>query len=133
MAAQKIADITLEKKSGTILTLKTNQKYVDNDVYFNIGTPTAVISGSSGAADVDVESTDSSSINGVNISDVIGEKATTEPSSGYFIRMKASGSVTPTVSQAGWIESGGIDPASATATKFFPVTGATVTQNAPTG
>lgn len=125
-------DITLTKKSGTILTLSTDDKYVDKDIQFTLGVQSAALSGTSGSADADVESTDSSSVGGVNISGVIGDKTTTEPSSGYYIRVKATGSVTPNVSTAGWLDAGELPSASATATKFFPVTGATVTQNAPT-
>lgn len=34
--ATKIADITLSKQVGTVLTLKTKGKFVDDDVYFNL-------------------------------------------------------------------------------------------------
>ena len=32
----KLGDITISKKEGTVLTLSTNKKYVNDDIYFNI-------------------------------------------------------------------------------------------------
>lgn len=116
-----IGDITITKKSGTILTLATNKTYVDKDVEFTIGAQSAVAAGNTAAADADVESTDDGNVGGVNISDAIGTKQTTEPSSGYYIRVLASGSGSSKVTTPGWLDAGALAPASTTSTKFFPV------------
>ena len=132
MAITKLADITLAKQSGTTLTLNTEGKYVASDVQFGLSAKSATIVAGTANADVDISSTDSSSIGGVNISASIGEKATSEPTSGYYICLIASGSGRSQVSEAGWVGTGSLSAASTTATKYFPITAATITQNAPT-
>lgn len=117
--------ITITKRVGTLLTLATDDKYVDKDIQFTIDAQSAAVAGSSAAADADVEST-SGSGSGVNISDVIGTKTTTQPSSGYYLRVKATGTGSFNVTTPGWIDAGGSSTSiEANETLFFPVTGGT--------
>ena len=78
------------------------------------------------SADVSVNTTDGSNA-GVNIFGVVGTKATTEPTSGYYIAMTASGSGSSKVTTAGWLQTGALTAASTTATKYFPITAAGIT------
>lgn len=78
------------------------------------------------SADVNVNTTDGSNA-GVNIFSVVGTKATTEPTSGYYIAMTASGSGSSKVTTAGWLQTGALTAASTTATKYFPITAAGIT------
>ncbi len=119
-------DITITKRVGTLLTLDTDAKYVDKDVQFTIGVQSAASAADTTEADADVEATDSGSIGGINISNVIGAKSDSEPSSGYYIRVKATGSGSSKVTTPGWLDAGSMEEATATATKFFPVDAAAI-------
>ena len=125
------ADITLVKQTGTVLTVCADQTYVDGDPVFNLSVQGGTTAAGSASADVDVSSTQGTA-GGTNISGVIGTKASSEPSSGYYIRMDATGSGNSQVSTAGWIGAGSMATASASATKYFPIDAGSVTQNAPT-
>ena len=118
--------ITITKQNNTTLTLNTQNKFVDYNPQFVIDVQEAVTAANTATADVSVDSTAGSSA-GVNISGVIGTKTTTEPATGYYIRMDASGSGSSQVTAAGWVATGTLETASTTATKYFPVTAATVT------
>ena len=66
--------------------------------------------------------TDDGSNAGVNIFATLGAKATTEPSSGYYLAFKATGSGSSKVTTAGWFQTGALDAASTTSeTKYYPV------------
>ncbi len=97
-----------------------------SDLYY-IPITSGVAAADSASADVNVYTTDGSNA-GVNISGAIGTKATTEPSSGYYIAMTASGSGTAQVTTAGWFPTGSLSGATAstTATKYFPITAAVI-------
>ena len=110
--------ITISKRLGTLLTLSTDDKFVDKDIQFEINAQSAAVAAVSATADASVEST-SGSGSGVNISNVIGTKSTTEPSSGYYVRVKATGSGSYSVTTPGWIDSGA--SASTDETVYFPV------------
>lgn len=125
------ADITLVKQTGTVLTVCADQTYVDGDPVFNLSVQGGTTAAGSASADVDVSSTQGTA-GGTNISGVIGTKASSEPSSGYYIRMDATGSGNSQVSTAGWIDAGSMATASASVTKYFPIDAGSVTQNAPT-
>lgn len=121
MSATKLGDITLTKQTGTILTLNTNKKYVNNDVSFDIDVQ-------AGAGTVTIASTDAtvqSDSSGRNISDVVGTKTSSAPSSGYYLKLDASGTGSSVVTTAGWLDAGSIGTASATGTFYFPIQSAT--------
>lgn len=118
-------EIILNKQTST-LTLDTDNKYVDKDIQFYLTVQSGTAGAGSIEADVDVQSGGTN-----NISSVIGTKSTTQPS-GYYIKLEASGSGSPTISTAGWIDAGSMTPATATAVKYFPIAAASVTQNTPT-
>lgn len=118
-------DVTLTKRTGTKLNLPLTGKYGDREVEFTLGVQSAVAAGDTAAADADVVS--GSTAGGTNISGVIGQKTTTEPSSGYFIRVDASGSGNSKITSAGWIDTGSLSAAQATATKYFTVNAAGIT------
>lgn len=76
----------------------------------------------SATADIDISSTDGSN-NGVNIWSAIGIKATTEPTSGYYVAFTASGGGNSKVTTAGWFQKGSLTSASTTSgIKYFPIT-----------
>ena len=118
-------EIVITKQTGTLLTLATDETYVDKDIQFSIDAQGGTIANSA-SADVNVEST-SGSAGGTNISSVIGQKTTTEPSSGYYIRMKAAATGSSEVTSGGWVDTGDQGSASAEAVKYFPVDAATAT------
>lgn len=121
--ATKLGDITLAKQEGTILTLATEGKYVNDNVYFSLGV-------SSGAATVTVASTDAEVVDDSvnrNVVSIIGNKSTSAPQSGYYIKVEASGTGTSTVTTAGWLATGSLGTASATNGFYFPVQAASIT------
>ena len=117
-------EITLAKRIGTLLTLQTDDTYVDRDVKFTLNVQSGAGAANTASADASVEST-SGSAGGINISGAIGTKTTTEPSSGYYIRVKATGSGSSQVTTAGWLDTGAMGTASANTTVYFPITEAT--------
>lgn len=125
------AEITVSKKTGTLVTLLTDDKYCDSNQQITINVQEGTGAANTASADVNVSSTQGSA-GGTNISSIVGNKSGTEPSSGYYIRMDASGSGSSKVTNAGWFDAGNLDAASAQATKYFPITEGSVTQNAPT-
>ena len=117
----KVDDITITKQTGTRLTLNQQGKYVAYDGYFDIAVRT-------GVGTVTVASTDAtiqSDASGRNISGVIGTKSQSAPSSGYYLKVDASGSAGCSVSTAGWFNTGEIGTASASGSFYFPVNTAT--------
>ena len=124
-------DILISKQLGTVLTLHTDKTYVDKDIQLTINVQSAAEAADTASADADVVST-SGSAGGTNIGGSIGTKTTTEPSTGYYIRLTASGSGSSKVTSAGWLATGSLTTASTTSTLYFPIDAATVTQNAPT-
>lgn len=85
-----------------------------------------VAAANTASADVNIYTTDGNNA-GVNISGVVGTKTTTEPTSGYYIAMTASGSGNSKVTTAGWFQTGALTTASTTATKYFPITAGSCT------
>ena len=119
--ATKLGDITLSKKTGTTLTLNTNKKYVNDNVFFDIDVQ-------SGAGTVTIASTDASiesDASGRNISGIVGTKGSSAPSSGYYLKINASGTGSSAVTTAGWLDTGSIGTASATGSFYFPIDSAT--------
>lgn len=117
-------EITLAKRIGTLLTLQTDDKYVDRDVKFTLNVQSGAGAANTASADASVEST-SGSAGGTNISGAIGTKSSTEPSSGYYIRVKATGSGSSQVTTAGWLDTGAMGTASTDAVVYFPIAEAT--------
>ena len=115
-------DITLAKQIGTLLTLSTSENYVDKDVELTLNVQSGAGAANTASADASVES---ASTTGGNISSVIGTKTTTEPASGYYIRIKAIGSGSSKITTAGWLGTGNLEGASAESTVFFPIALAT--------
>ena len=122
--ADYTGEITLAKQIGTLLTLYTDETYCDRDIQFSLNVQSGAGAANTASADANVEST-ASSTSGVNISDAIGTKSSTEPTSGYFIRIKATGSGSSQVTTAGWLDTGSMGTATADSTVFFPVSEAT--------
>lgn len=117
---------TVNTQTGSYILLSTANKYLDKDIKITTNVQSAVPAANTASADVNVSTTDGSNA-GVNISGVVGTKATTEPTSGYYIAMTASGSGSSKITTAGWIGTGALNVASTTATKYFPITGASLT------
>ena len=99
---------------------------------------TGVAAANASAASITIETTDDSSKAGVNVQSILGTAADSEPTSGYFLRIKANGSGSSKVTTAGWFPTGALATSSTSTTKFYPVTAAageitgtnTVTPNA---
>ena len=119
-------DITLTKQTGTVLTLSTAEKYVDRAIQFGLEVQSGASAADVAEANAYVESTDDAGSGGVNISGVIGNKTTTEPSSGYFIRVRATASGNSRITTAGWMDAGSLASASDEETMFFPVNAASL-------
>ena len=122
-----LGSITLTKQTGTLLTLATDDTYVDDDIQFTIGVQSGAGAAGSASADANVESTDDSSVGGTNVYSAIGTKQSTEPTSGYYIRIGASATGNSQITTAGWLDAGSLQAASATATVFYPVDAAQAT------
>ena len=123
MSSTKIDDITVTKQTGTTLTLNQKGTYVPYDGYFNIAVQ-------GGAGTVTIASTDASvesDSSGRNISGIIGTKASSVPSSGYYLKVAASGTGSSTITTAGWLDSGSLGTATASGSFYFPVNSATAT------
>ena len=125
------ADVTITKRTGTVLTVLTNEKYCDENHAFNLSVQQGTGAANAASADVDAVTT-AGSAGGTNVSDILGTKTGTEPSSGYYVRMNAQASGSSKITGAGWMDTGNLAPASAQETKYFPVAAGGVTQNAPT-
>ena len=113
----KLGDLTITKQSGTVLTLSTDKRYVNDNVYFNIGVQ-------QGAGAVTIASTDAeiqTDANVRNISGSIGTKATSAPSSGYYFKVGASGTGSSTITTAGWLDTGSMGTATASESYYFPI------------
>ena len=91
--------------------------------------PIASGSATAGAAAADVELFDvDGSNNGKNISASVGTKVTTEPTSGYYVAFKASGSGNSKITTAGWFQKGDLTTSTTTSNvKYFPIETGTVT------
>ena len=111
-----IGEITLQKQLDTMLTLNTLGKYMDQSPQFKIGVLSGAAAAGSAAASADVSSGGSG-----NIEDVIGTKTTTEPSSGYYIKLNVTGSGNSQITTAGWLNAGALATASTSGTYYFPV------------
>ena len=121
MSATKLGDINLTKQTGTVLTLSTEHKYVNNDVFFNISVQEGAATATIASTDASIES----DLSGRNISGIIGTKASSVPSTGYYLKVDATGTGSSAVTTAGWVNTGNIGTASATGSFYFPVTEAT--------
>lgn len=109
-------DITLAKKTGTVLTLHTLGKYVDKSIQFGLGVQSGAGAADTASADADVVSTGTGNIGGI-----VGAKQSTAPASGPYLHIRASGSGSSKVTTAGWLDTGALSAASAQADKYFPV------------
>ena len=102
--------LTLTKKSGTKITLETDDSYVDKDVELTLNVQSGAGAANTASADANVESDETSR----NISSAIGAKSDTAPASGYYLRVGASGSGSSKVTTAGWLDTGNLPTASTT-------------------
>ena len=111
---------TLAKQIGTLLSLSTGSNYVDKDIELTLNVQSGAGAAGSASADANVESGGTG-----NISAVVGEKSTTAPSSGYYLKVGASASGNSQVTTAGWLNTGTLGTASDSKTLYFPVESAT--------
>lgn len=93
---------------------------------------TGVAAANASAASITIETTDDSSKAGVNVQSILGTAADSEPTSGYFLRIKADGSGSSKVTTAGWFPTGALATSSTSTTKFYPVTAAAATVSGTT-
>ncbi len=116
----KIDDLTITKGTGTVLTLNAGGKYVADNSFFNIDVRQGVGAVTVASTDASVESDAS----GRNISGVIGQKTTSAPATGYYLKVQASGTGESTITTAGWLDTGSMGTATATSDKYFAVSAA---------
>lgn len=116
----KIDDLTITKGTGTILTLNAGGKYVAANSFFNIDVRQGVGAVTIASTDASVESDAS----GRNISGVIGQKSSSAPATGYYLKVQASGTGESTITTSGWLDTGSMGTATATSDKYFPVSAA---------
>lgn len=80
----------------------------------------------SALAEIGVITADGSAA-GINVSSILGTRATTEPTTGYYIALSATGSGSSKISQAGWFPLNAVlTTASTTITRYFPITQGTL-------
>lgn len=116
----KIDDLTITKGTGTVLTLNAGGKYVADNSFFNIDVRQGVGAVTVASTDASVESDAS----GRNISGIIGQKTTSAPATGYYLKVQASGTGESTITTAGWLDTGSMGTATATSDKYFAVSAA---------
>lgn len=118
---------TVNQQAGSYILLSTANKYVDKDIKIITNVKLATSAKDTASASTSLYTTDGSNA-GVNIgatSGVVGTKATTEPASGYYIAVTASGSGNSKITGAGWIAAGSLAAATATSTEYYPIQTAT--------
>ena len=113
-------NLTIQKKQNTILTMLTEDKYVDQDIEFTIDVCPATVGTPSVSADSD-KNTAEGPAGGVNISNILGTKVNSEPMTGYYVRIDTSASGTTPVTASGWIDSGNLN-ANVNISRYFPIT-----------
>ena len=114
---------TVNQQSGSYILLSTANKYVDKDIKITTNVKLATSAADTATANTDLFTTDGSNA-GVNIgavSGVVGAKATTEPTSGYYIAVTASASGNSKITDAGWIAAGSLTAATASQTQYYPI------------
>lgn len=138
------ASIELTKKTGTIIKLNTDNKYLTKDIWLTMSAQSgsATVTGTAVAEKATINNKDTSTVSGAtNISGSLGNTTTTAPSSGYFICLTANApattlSMTKTINTSGWIDSISSISASASTTAntngdkhYIPVTKAVTGNN----
>ena len=130
---QFASTFTVNQQSGSYILLSTANKYVDKDIKITTNVKSAVAAANTASADANVYTTNGSNA-GVNIgkiTSVVGTKATTEPTSGYYIAINASGSGSSKITTAGWIGTGALTAATTNNNiKYFPIRTAKATVTA---
>lgn len=109
--------------ANTQITASASTSATTGSVYY-IPITTGVGAANTSSADITIESTDDSSKAGINISSALGTAVSSEPTSGYYLRIKADGSGSSKVTTAGWFPTGALTASSTSTTKFYPVTAA---------
>ena len=117
----------LEQLVGLLLEIKQQLEKVtiNKSSVTYVPVNSAELSATNATADVSVYTTDGSEA-GENISAIVGEKATSEPTSGYYLAFTGSGSGgSAAVSKAGYAPTTLSKSVSVTSkTKYFPITAA---------
>lgn len=120
---------TLTKQNGSKFNFSTGGKYVDKDINLTINVKNATATSNSASANAALFSTDGSA-GGINIYSSMGEVTESEPSSGYYVGITASGSGNSKITSAGWINTGTLGTASTTKNKYFVINSAAFTVTA---
>ena len=116
-------NITIIKKENSLLTLNTANKYIEDDIKFNINVqPAESTLNVSLASNLQQTPAEHS---GKNIAEIFGEKTLTEPNAGYFIRLQTANSSNVTLQQGGWLNQDDIPAQTIYETSYYPVSEAT--------
>ena len=114
---------TVNQQSGSYILLSTANKYLNKDIQITTNVKQAVSTSDTASADTTLYTTDGSNA-GVNIgavTNVVGTKVTTEPTSGYYVALTVSGSGNSKITTAGWIATGSLGTASTSETQYYPI------------
>lgn len=115
-------------KEDTQITASAATTSKTGSIYY-IPITKGIAEANTSSASITIEETDDSSKGGKNIQSVLGDAVTSEPTSGYFLRIKANGSGSSKVTTAGWFPTGALATSSTSTTQFYPVTAASVTHS----
>ena len=109
--------LTISGSGNYNYLLRTKDTYLNKDITITTSTAAAVAAADNANADVTLFTTDGSNA-GINISAIVGTKATAEPTSGYYLAFKGSGR--SKITTAGWIGTGALNTSTSDA-KYFPI------------
>lgn len=123
---------TVNQQAGSYILLSTANKYVDKDIKITTNVKLATAEANIANADINISTADSSNA-GINISSIVGEKTTIEPTNGYYVAFTATGSGSSKITDAGWLATGILPEAFVVSDiKYFPISEATLTFNGGT-
>lgn len=118
---------TADQSGSAETTLNTAGTFLDKNIKATITVPAGQATTDTAAADANIFSTDGASA-GINIAGVIGTKTNTEPISGYYVAVNATGSGGSQITRSGWFNAGSLPAASSNDNiRYFPISTATVT------
>ena len=94
---------TIESNGDWTAILSTQNTFIDKNIAVKITTPLGTLGTGTATADVEVSNAKGSNNNSTNIHAALSDTTDTEPTTGYYIALNASGSGTAVVSKAGWL------------------------------
>lgn len=114
---------TVNTKTGSYIILSTANTYVNKNIKITTNVKSAVAVADTATADTTLYTIDGANagVNIGNVTNVVGTKTTTEPSSGYYLAVTASATGNSKITTAGWIDTGSLGAASASEIQYYPI------------